>query len=395
MLSSLAWAQKPEKAIWGLSGMGKGFVFVAKDSSMSTTFHLRTQGLLSIQGPLNGGEKWTTDALIRRWRLKWAGFALNPRLTYKFELGLSNRDTGNEVEEEFNDNSTRIILDANVIYQFHDHWKISFGQAKLPGNRERVISSGRLELVDRSLVNAYFNIDRDMGFQLVGSYKIRDMLLYPKFAISTGDGRNISEQSAIDGISGYCYTTHLDFLPFGKFLNKGDYSEADLEREPKPKLAVGLTYDFNDGAVRQGGQLGDFIVDPNNNLVGKDLHSILFDFLYKHQGWSVLGEFAYRKMPTNQLPTPEDSLSAFYRTGHGYVIQAGYVFKNNIQPVFRYTFVKPDNAISAVIQTDEFTFGLSKYFVKHSLKTQLDATWQDPKVGEDRLRFRFQLELEI
>ena len=49
---------------------------------------------------------------------------------------------------------------------FWKSFSIKFGQGKLPGNRERVISSGNLQLVDRSRLNSRYNIDRDVGFTL-------------------------------------------------------------------------------------------------------------------------------------------------------------------------------------------------------------------------------------
>ena len=58
------------------------------------------------------------------------------------------------------------MLDAVVKYAFSKNQQIWFGQTKLPGNRERVISSMALQFVDRSNVNSKFNIDRDFGVQL-------------------------------------------------------------------------------------------------------------------------------------------------------------------------------------------------------------------------------------
>jgi hypothetical protein len=41
-----------------------------------------------------------------------------------------------------------------------------FGQTKLPGNNQRVVSSGSLEFTDRTINNSRFNIDRDFGLFL-------------------------------------------------------------------------------------------------------------------------------------------------------------------------------------------------------------------------------------
>src|SRR5690606_20106056 len=102
--------------------------------------------------------------LIRRARLKFDGFAYSPKLRYKIELGLSNQDIAGA--SEFTGDAPRIIYDAVIMWRFYQNFELWAGQTKLPGNRERVISSANLQLIDRSLLNSTFNIDRDIGFQL-------------------------------------------------------------------------------------------------------------------------------------------------------------------------------------------------------------------------------------
>jgi hypothetical protein len=50
-----------------------------------------------------------------------------------------------------------------VLYKPTKNWTIGFGQTKLPGNNQRVVSSGSLEFTDRTINNSRFNIDRDFG----------------------------------------------------------------------------------------------------------------------------------------------------------------------------------------------------------------------------------------
>src|SRR5690606_35924018 len=109
-------------------------------------------------------ESGGSNFLIRRARLKFDGFAFSPKLVYKLEVGLSNRDiSGTSV---YTGNTPRYVMDAVLKWNFFENFELWAGQTKLPGNRERVISSANLETVDRSLVNSRFNIDRDMGMQL-------------------------------------------------------------------------------------------------------------------------------------------------------------------------------------------------------------------------------------
>jgi hypothetical protein len=52
----------------------------------------------------------------------------------------------------------------------YKNWTIGFGQTKLPGNNQRVVSSGS-EFTDRTINNSRFNIDRDFGLFLLFSRK--------------------------------------------------------------------------------------------------------------------------------------------------------------------------------------------------------------------------------
>ena len=126
---------------------------------------------------------------------------------------------------------------------------MNYGQVKqnLPGNIERVVSSANLQLIDRSLLNSKFNIDRDMGVQLRHKIKLGgNWITREKFSISQGEGRNITEGN----IGGLQYTSRLELLPFGEFSSKGDYSQGDLKREKSIKAMFGFTYDINKNAVK-------------------------------------------------------------------------------------------------------------------------------------------------
>ena len=126
---------------------GKGIQAVAQDLSFYMKFGMRFQTL--YDGSLNlTSNEWSDKFMIRRARLKFEGFAYSPKLTYKMELGLSNRDNGKVANES--NNAANIILDAFLKYNFAPGWEVWLGQTKLPSNRERIISSQKLQFVERS-----------------------------------------------------------------------------------------------------------------------------------------------------------------------------------------------------------------------------------------------------
>lgn len=356
---------------------GKGLKLITIDSSFSMRFSARFQSLYS--GTLNLENDHYEDGFqIRRARLKFDGFAYSPKLEYKIELALSNSDiTSGGVPQS--GRTASIVLDAVVKWKFAPNFSLWFGQTKLPGNRERVVSSQALQFVDRSLVNSVFNIDRDAGVQL--HYSKNKVKLVG--ALSMGEGRNITRRNA----GGYDYTLRAEYLPFGKFTSKGDYFEADLAREQTPKLAIGATFDYNDRTTRERGQLGDFLTEQ------RDLSTWFIDAHFKYNGFSTLIEYAHKTAPDDPVILDENDqfVSAFY-TGEGLSAQAGYLFSNNVEIAGRYTAVNPEN-VTLNPMTKQYTLGVSKYIVGHSLKVQSDVTFIEEEGADDNVMYRLQVEL--
>ncbi len=356
---------------------GKGISIVAKDSSFTMKFSTRMQTL--YEGQLNTTTNDYSDGMqVRRFRLKFDGTVYSPRLQYKIELAIANSDMNSGAVPE-SGNTSNIVLDALLKWNFAGKWSVWFGQTKLPGNRERVISSQNLQFVDRSNVNARFNLDRDAGVQL--HYNSNKFNLIG--AVSMGEGRNI----IADNAGGYDYTTRVEYLPFGKFANKGDYFSADLEGEPTPKLSVALTYDYNDGASRERGQLGDFMP------VERSLSTWFADAHFKYKGFSSLIEYAHRTSPDGPVIVDENDnfVDAFF-TGDGLSIQAGYLLPMNFEFAGRYTIVTPEK-VTQRNQSEQYTFGVSRYIVDHSLKVQSDLTLIQERTEDNVVMFRLQVEL--
>jgi phosphate-selective porin OprO and OprP len=365
---------------------GKGLQFVAADSSFSTKINMRIQALYA--GEYNRDDKSYEDGiLIRRSRLKMEGFAFYPNLEYKLELGLSNRDHSGQVRQT--SNTSNLILDALVRWNINDNFWFLMGQTKLPGNRERVISSQKLQFVDRSLLNGAYNIDRDAGFQLGHTFAVGKAIFREIASVSMGEGRNITADNA----GGYDYTGRVEFLPFGEFKSDGDYSGSDLSREETPKLAIGITYDYNDGATREGGQLGDF-------LDGKrDLKTVFADAMFKYRGFSAMAEYANKKATQTPVvewadgePGSQPEASQAFLTGTAFNLQAGYLFRNNFEVAGRYTNVDPEAVIQRADNT-QYTLGVSKYLLGHTVKVQSDVSLLKEATDFNEMMYRFQVEI--
>lgn len=365
---------------------GKGISFMTKDSTFKVEFHARIQSLLEVSYDV-GVNEVSSSFSIRRARLKFDGYAFSPKIVYKIELGLSSSDISTNREDGQGSDASRIILDAVVKWNFFKSYELWIGQTKLQGNRDRVVSSANMQLVDRSLLNSRFNLDRDMGVQLHAKYKFGNVILKPSIAFTQGEGRDITA----DNFGGFCYTGHLDFLPLGEFTNKGDYTSADLEREETPKLAIGLTANYNDRSIRQSGQLGNFVKDSTGSYVENSLSSYMADMIFKYKGLSLLSEFAYTV--SGKLI---DDVSKKFNTGYGFNVQLGYLFPKNYELVGRYTMIRKDNAYSGLKNENEYTLAFSKYIVGPSLKIQTDLSYTHaPTVLDGVFRIRLQVEMQF
>lgn len=371
---------------------GQGLRFEGVDNTYYLKLGLRFQNLAVAEWSSNEDETSFegTNFLVRRSRIKADGWALTPKIKYKLELSLSNRDVGGGDSDEFG-NTANIILDAHVTWNFFKNWSIQFGQGKLPGNRERVISSGSLQLVDRSRLNSRFTLDRDLSFTLKHTHKISsDFVLKETIAVSSGEGKNIITQNE----EGYGYTARLDVLPFGEFHEKGDYIGGALYRETTPKLAIGLTYDLNQNALRERGQKGSFIQDESGNYYGKDLSSVHADLMFKYQGFSLMMEYAYREAEDSPFVFADDGTQiGKYYTGQAFNAQAGIFLTTKWEVAARYTSVLPEEGVSS--NETHYTLGLSRYVVGHKLKVQSDISYADIESGDNQIYFRLQAEVHL
>lgn len=373
---------------------GKGLRINGLDSSFQLKIGFRFQSLMVADWSLADDTQGFTasndvTALIRRSRLKFDGWAHTPKLKYKLELALSNRDNGGGGDSDDFGNAANIILDAHLTYNFYKNFSVRFGQGKLAGNRERVISSGNLQFVDRSRLNSRFTIDRDVFLQLMHHHTFGDnFIVKESVSIATGEGKN--HLTGING--GFGYTYRLEFLPFGKFQSKGDYIGSSIKREETPKLAIGLTYDNNKKAGRERGQKGSFIKNAGGDIVGKDLNTIFADLMFKYEGLSVMFEYADKTAQDGPMVFDfENNQIGQYYTGTGYNIATGYMFPNDMELAVRYT------NIDAEASTDEkhYTIGLNKFFVGHKLKIQTDFSLINRVDRQNSSMFRTQVDIHF
>lgn len=329
-------------------------IILNEDSTAWLNFRFRMQNRLGYLSKMDDLDNPGFDFRVRRLRLRMDGNFTKYKLSYYIQLSFSRSD------QDFNNNlAPNILRDAIVYYHFNENWYVGFGQAKLPGNRQRVISSGNIQMPDRSYANNTFTIDRDMGVFLYGKQKLfLNVIGKYKSAISSGEGRNASFTN--DGLA---YTNRLEILPFGYFENTGDYSEGDLEFEEKPKLSLGATYSYNHKTTRTGGQIGSFLP------AYCDIQTFIADGIFKYRGFSLLGEFFYRTLSNFQSPVVDDYLNV--PSGNAYMLQGSYMLNPKNEVVARYSKVNQDvNIYNNQLLHQTYAVGYTRYMNNHRVKIQ-------------------------
>ena len=343
-----------------LINISNGLSFT-KDSTFMLNLRFRMQGRAGITTV--GGDDLSvagTDLRIRRLRLRLDGYVLAQKLRYYIQLNFSRADLDLEGEV-----IAQPLRDALVYYFFTPNLYVGFGQGKLPGNRQRVISSGNLQFPDRSIANSAFTLDRDVGGFAYWTIPAGSQQFQLKGAITTGEGRN-----ALVGDNGLCYTGRLEWLPLGPFSNSGDFSEGDLEMEPLPRLSLAAGYAYNDLAARSGGQLGSDL------YAHTDMATFIADMVLKYRGWALSGEY-FQRESDHPITTNATGSVRYITTGRGVNAQLSKHWRSHYELASRYTLVQPTGEVAALrARTEEALLGVNRYLNGHRIKVQWYAGYR-------------------
>lgn len=378
----------------------KGLDMTSKDGRFAMQIRLRAQMRYELHNrreETDEGEiarRLTHTFGIRRARIQFTGHVFNEHNKFKSEFAFSPRDLA--IEESVPHRSP--LLTWYFEFDYLRDLTVRMGQYKIPFNRQRVMSSGDLQLVDRSIANGEFTLDRDVGIDLrskdIGGLGGR---LRYYAGIYMGEGRDAWNE---EGNFDLHYLARFEVNPFGKFQ---DYSEADFERSSRPGLSFAAAYSFIDEANRNRGVLGKRPADGGTS----DYHSVVGDVLFKWKGWSVFSEVFWRRgtrrMGDATVPDPDDPTQTVRvpkeapRNGLGWMVQTGYLIPRlPLEFEARYAGIRasrdPDTSISV---RDSLGGGVSYYIAQHPLKIQADyfRHWRehDLRVGEDVVRVQVQL----
>ncbi len=386
---------KVEESVYRI---GKGWSISSKDQRFSLQLRGRIQFRYDLEVPHRPDATPQHSLQIRRARVVLMGHVFSPHVKYHFQFGFSPRDMQNDLPNENGSIRRNPLRDARLEFDRLRDFTIWMGQMKVPFSRQRIISSSNMNLVDRSLVNAEFNLDRDLGVQAMSKDLggLGNHLAYYA-GVFMGEGRNAFELTDF----GLLYVGRLEVLPFGKF---DDYTEGDLARSRKPGMSIGAAYAFHDDAHAARGNVGDRPADDGTT----DFHNATADLVFKWRGLSVstaahLRRGTQRRGGAALDDTGTPIATAPARQGVGWYGQLGVMLPRiPLELVGRYGFARAVFGRSSLPDADEAGGGLNWYFVGHDLKLQLDyfRSWDESmgtspaeaaRNGTDRVRVQVQL----
>lgn len=361
----------------------EGIGISSKDSTLSLNIRVRMQNRINYIVPIGQNEATSEiNALVQRLRLKFSGYVLTPKLNYVLQTDF----TGKEAISYDNKEYVNVLMDAAIFYDFNSNFQLGFGQAKLPGSRQKLNSSSSLQLTDRSINHREFNISYDFGIFANVKHMLPNTFSWQiKTAISSGEGRNIPAQTN----NGLALSGRAEFYPLGAFTDNGAFFEGDLLREPSPKIMIGASYYYNPKTNRTQGKLSTYIDESIK------LKTVFADFILKYRGMAIMASYMDRNASNPELNGIPIAIN-----GYGFDYQASYYWPSNWEVIGRYSFLNIDqNDLPELFDERQATIGLTRYLKGHVIKLQFENGfnfYNHPTIKTYKEYYsRFQVEMGI
>lgn len=339
-------------------GYKKGFYFETPDKSFTMMMNGRIQfryGYTDRDNVHDSDEEQDDSSFrIRRARLKWSGYAYK-HFKYKIELALASTGTV--------DKSKAVeLFDWWASYNKNPAASIQFGQWKVPWNRQRVVSSQHLQMIDRATSQDEFTQDRQIGAMLHG--KLFDKKFEYYAGVFNGNGRNESENDNNE----HLYILRASWNPFGAYGKGIDEMEGDLAWSETPIAHISGAIAF-DGAADE-----TMTLKRLGKVTAKEVNktSLVAEYGFKYKGFSTNAEAYWRKYD-NIHANNVDSLGTTV-IDRGFFVQGGYfLIPKKFEAAARYSLVDYDDQRT----TDairEAAAGLNWYFTEkgHDNKLQFN-----------------------
>jgi len=347
----------------------KGFVFTTADGGYELQIAARLQFRLSTpfdQDPVtfdDFSQDKSTTFKINRARLKVGGHAYKPWLKYYFEYELSQ---GN-------------LLDYKVLVEKYEWLSFKVGQWKTDYNRERVISSGEQQMVERSLINRPFTLDRQQGMALYGHLKsgVADVNYWLSVLTGTGRGSRTNDDDNL------MYVGRLQWNVLGRAV---EMSGSDLVRTMKPSLILAVAGVTNTSPYTRFSQAG------GGSLEGSESQSpgqykvdqALVESAFKYRGFSWQQEWHWKNINDRVNQTQTTLVGSYWQAGY-FLHEWLSSFPKELELAGRFAIYRPD--IRTPHNNQREYSAAANWFFKAGHKNKLTAEYSFLSFDDETLLY--------
>jgi hypothetical protein len=297
------------------------------------------------------GDVSSTTFSLHSAKLIFHGHIFDPTLTYHFQL---NAGEGKVVAE-------------NIYLRWDPDRALGLlaGQIEVPFNRQHITLEAYQQLIDRSIVDQRFSLQRDIGAAVYAGDRGH------RFEATLGVW-NGSRQDAPNDDKTYMGTLRLAYNPWGPVL----YREADLDDSRSPRLSIAAAGAYNPARV---------VPDPAGVSPPVNWHHVaqaVGEITLRYRGVSLSTETHVRNFSLDDGKA---------KLQYGAFGQLGvFVIPRHLELETRLAAI--DGKLGPKDQTRELTAGASWYFRGHRLKLQADTSRLETRDGTVDYRVRTQLE---
>ena len=340
---------------------GKGLEVKSKDGRFALATSLRFGFMYSYKNDPTLTDGNHNNFEIRRFRAVFNGNLFGAKNKYFLQLAFAPREM--DVRDGVVHGTP--VYDAYLQFEQLRDLTVRIGQYRVMYTRERNIADVNPLLIDRSLANSEFNVDRDIGLDIrsddLGG--IKKLRYYA--GVFLGEGRDYNKFTD----SGFMYVGRFDVLPLGLF---DDYDASDLWRLQKFRVSFGVAFAYNDRAKKDRGVLGAAPADGGST----NYQNATTDLMIKYAGWSLEAGYLWRQGKRNPGSAVDENgvpiAAVAARNGQGWLVQTAVLIpRTRLEPAIRYSGYR-GIGVTSMPDRDEVGGGLNYYLFGHNLKLQVD-----------------------
>lgn len=355
----------------------KGFEFNSSDGNYLMQIQLRGQFRAAYptdSDPIELSDFQEEQLYLRvnRARMKIGGHAFKPDLKYYVEYDFFGAN----------------MLDFRLMLEKLPYLKLKVGQWKAHYTRERIISSGKQQTVERSIINRPFTIDRQQGVSIYGRLNGNGLADFNYWvSVFMGTGRGARENDDKNPM----LMTRWQWNFMGEPL---DFSGSDLKYHKKFTAVIALAGVTNRSPYTRfstsgGGQLVGF----EEGIAGQyRVNQLLVETAGKYKGFSWQQELHWKEI--------NDKVNIVTNTLMGNLFQLGYFphykwkkFPKQIEVYARHAFYDPNIQEDSDYQ-QELSSGVNWFFKGHANKLTAEYSYLYYSLETDQLQAGSRIRLQ-